>query len=252
MAHLSPDTLFVIACPVCRGHVAATGNLCGRDACCPLCANLFHVPNIDVPTPATVTAPPQPAVAEDWGRVIDKLAPPAAKTESLPSAHETPSDFLLVPQVPTEAASDPSLEPAATILPDGSPPLLEPQLVEATPAAVLPASVPEPSTAWIDTVLESADSPTDTEAAAPSAAIGEPGGFSHFGSPLLPPDDNDLVLREPIRTIRQGDTVIEIRRLTPEERKARRFRRNLMMIVIGISILMAIVIIFGVPQKPPR
>jgi len=169
-APLGPEALFVVACPVCRGQVAATGSLCGRDACCPLCASLFHVP---VPVPAATVAEPAarpgphadgPTLGEDWGPVIGQLAPPAGPDAS--AAPETrgqePADFEY-----------PEPEPAAA-------------------AARLPAA-------------------------------------------------GELVFQEPVRTVRHGSTVIEIRRLTPEERRTRRFRRNLMMIVVGVSILLLIV-----------
>jgi hypothetical protein len=164
---LGPDDLFVIACPICRGHVAAKGGLCGRDACCPLCANLFHVPFPATPPATAAPSAPRPALAEDWGGVIEQLAPP-----------------------PKHPLPKPSDQPAVD-------------------AASLPETEPTP----------------------------------------LDPAAADLVFREPIRTIRHGNTVIEIRRLTPEERRTRRFRRNLMMIVVGVSILLVIVLLFGVPKK---
>jgi hypothetical protein len=96
---LGPDALFVIACPVCRGQVAATGSLCGHDACCPLCASLFHVP---VPVTVETAAAPEPRVAEptlaeDWGGVIGQLAPPASRAASAapPAVAPEPSDFTL-------------------------------------------------------------------------------------------------------------------------------------------------------------
>jgi hypothetical protein len=49
-----------------------------------------------------------------------------------------------------------------------------------------------------------------------------------------------------------GGTLIELHRLTPREKSARRARRNLVMLVLGVSILMAIVLIFGTkPRKRP-
>ena len=143
--HLHPDALFVVACPVCQGQVAATGSLCGRDACCPLCANLFQVPfppaaAADSPREAAAppSAPGPASLGEDWGGVIEKLAPPRRQ---------------------------------------------------------------------------------------------------------LPADE--VALREPARTVHVGGEVIEIRRLSPEERRARRIRRNLLLIVVGVSILLAIVVLAG-------
>jgi len=176
-APLGPDALFVIACPVCRGRMAATGSLCGRDACCPLCASLFHVP---VPMTAETGAAPaarvalhadEPTLAEDWGPVLGQLVPPA------------------------QAGAAATAEPLA----------------------------PEPS------VFEYAE---------PEAAVAAP-------AVTAAPAAGELVFQEPVRTVRHGDAVIEIRRLTPEERRTRRFRRNLMMIVVGVSLLLLIVLWAG-------
>ena len=144
--HLQPDALFVVACPVCRGQVAATGSICGRDACCPLCANLFRVPfpPAAATAPRSEAAPPSSAsgpatLGEDWGGVIEKLAPPRRQ----------------------------------------------------------------------------------------------------------PPAD-EIAFREPVRTVQVRGEVLEIRRLSPEERRARRMRRTLVLIVVGVSILLAIVVLaFG-------
>ncbi len=243
MSTIAPDQLFVIACPVCRGHVAAAGGMCGRDACCPLCASLFHVPALTLAGAAVAPSPPSPGPAEDWGNVIEKLAPRAAKPAG---PHiEQPSDFEIPPaagQAPAPAPA-PVTEPSRPVVPDAATGPIDP--AEAF-GQFADETTPAPSADWIDEILAtpSPDEPPDV----PSA----PDGVPYLGPPLLAPADQDLEFREPVRTVRHGDTVIEIRRLTPEERRARRFRRNLMMIVIGVSILMAIVVVFGVPTKPPR
>lgn len=187
--HLQPDALFVVACPICQGQVAATGSLCGRDACCPLCANLFHVPFPPAAAAAAArdqAAPPPassrpPTLGDDWGGVIEKLAPPQGEPQ---------------------AAERPAAEPERFALPDAAP--------------VSAATAPPPAGQEL--------LPT----------VG--------GTPLTPPAD-DLAFQEPVRTVRIGGQVIEIRRLSPEERRARRIRRNLVMIVVGVSILMAIVVL---------
>lgn len=161
---LAPDALFVVACPVCQGQVAATGSLRGHDACCPLCASLFRVPFPKAEAPAREPLPQPPrrpeaagtatGLGEDWGPVIEKLAPPRREQE--PSA--------AADQVPVAA-----FEPSRT----------------------------------------------------------------------------EMAFREPLRTVQIGGEVIEIRRLSPEERRRRRFRRTLLTIAVGISILLAIVVLFG-------
>jgi hypothetical protein len=61
----------------------------------------------------------------------------------------------------------------------------------------------------------------------------------------------ELQFQEPVRTVISGDQVITLRRLTPEEKASRRARRNLVMMLAGVSILMAIVFLFGT-KRPKR
>ena len=242
---LGPDDLFVIACPICRGHVAATGGLYGRDACCPLCANLFHVP---FPATPPATAAPEPSLAEDWVGVIEQLAPPPKHPLPKPPPVAAAADEVTEATPAATAPALPALNDAFDLhdeiaavetvetnrLVTGEPgselvviePVIEP-VIEASVATPFAGPAPGPS-----------DQPAVDVASLPQT---EP-------TPL-DPAAADLVFREPVRTIRQGNTVIEIRRLTPEERRTRRFRRNLMMIVVGVSILLVIVLLFGVPKK---
>jgi hypothetical protein len=61
----------------------------------------------------------------------------------------------------------------------------------------------------------------------------------------------ELQFQEPVRTVGSGDQVIALRRLTPEEKAVRRARRNLIMMLTGVSILMAIVFSLGT-KRPKR
>lgn len=63
--------------------------------------------------------------------------------------------------------------------------------------------------------------------------------------PASPAPPRELEFHEPVTTLDCGDRVIELRRLTPEEKAARRARRNLIMLLAGVSILMTIVLVFG-------
>jgi hypothetical protein len=55
-----------------------------------------------------------------------------------------------------------------------------------------------------------------------------------------------------VRTVVSGDQVITLRRLTPEEKALRRTRRNVVMMLCGFSILMAIVLLFGTKRSKRR
>ncbi len=263
LPHLAPDTLFVIACPVCRGHMAATRSLCGLEACCPLCSNLFRVPG-----PAVTAVAPTAALAEDWGGVIEQLAPPVPKTEPPPSEVQYPRMSYVFGASKPSGPSDETVGHADAELPieqPTAPPTSEPPPPVTSDVPVVesiatsdPAPVVEPAAAIEATPVQEELTPDAAELVAAitlgdaPAVVAPPEDIPHMGPASVEPTAAELELREPVRTIRQGDTVIEIRRLTPEERRARRFRRNLMMIVIGVSILLAIVVIFGVPQKLSR
>jgi hypothetical protein len=54
---MTPNARFVIACPVCRGRVAALVGNAGRTGCCPLCAATLVVPDA---TAAAVADPEAP------------------------------------------------------------------------------------------------------------------------------------------------------------------------------------------------
>jgi hypothetical protein len=260
---IAPDALFVVACPVCQGQVAAVGTLCGRDACCPLCASLFHVPDPSAPppeaTPAaaspSATAPPPEAttapstnaatspqpeavpapveqtarhqdptpapepsgLAQDWGAVITQLAPLRKDPESAPPSSTGASIFELSGVADPLPVDDQEFTAAADTA----------EVIGVIDDAVAAQPLREPPRRAGPKPVATANLPIT-------------------GGTPLDPKAAELAFSEPVRTIRHGDSVIEIRRLTPEERQARRFRRNVLMIVVGVSILLAVVILLGV------
>lgn len=246
-----PDQLFVIACPICRGHVAATGRLCGHGACCPLCANLFRVPS-----PAPETAPAESPLSGDWGAVIEQLAPQARSVPAAPAEEPAPvPDFTFAAEMiapaaqpaPSEPETPAAAMPGGTSGPDTGPGGADetPQPFAGEPAAPEPAGGAEaPGREEIPDPF-----PTLAAGAAAPAPVVDTTGFPRTEPAALDPNASELVFHEPVRTIRQQGAVVELRRLTPEERQRRRFRRNLMMIVVGVSILMLIVLLFGVPKQ---
>jgi len=70
-------------------------------------------------------------------------------------------------------------------------------------------------------------------------------------SPAADAPAAELQFQEPVRTVVSGDQVITLRRLTPEEKALRRTRRNVVTMLAGVSILMAIVLLFGT-KRPKR
>jgi len=86
----------------------------------------------------------------------------------------------------------------------------------------------------------------------PSKPVSPPAPQNPFAEPQTPAHPNaELQFQEPLRTVGSGDQAITLRRLTPEEKAGRRARRNLIMMLTGVSILMAIVLLFGT-KRPKR
>jgi hypothetical protein len=243
-SRIPPDALFVIACPVCQGEVAAAGRIAGTDACCPLCASLFRVPH--PPSELGEDAadqPPLPAagLAEDWDDVIIKLAPPETVASEEPVVEEP---VVEEPVVEEPVVEEPVVE---------EPVVEEPFPQETPPEAIAAEDSEELSPEPVLSNPMSTEALPDeraviSEPAAAVVSVTPPEELSFLDQPPLDPAAGDLVFQEPVRTVRHGGEVIEIRRLSPEERRKRRFRRTLMMIVIGGSILLLIVIL-NLPQK---
>ena len=92
--------------------------------------------------------------------------------------------------------------------------------------------------------MQPAAESTAPESTAPESPAAEP-------APQAAPRA-ELQFQEPVRTVGSGDQVITLRRLTPEEKAVRRGRRNLIMMVSGVSILMAIVLLLGTKRTKRR
>ena len=91
---------------------------------------------------------------------------------------------------------------------------------------------------------------------APTPPPHEPAGHSGPEDSSAEPQpraasETELQFQEPVRTVGRGDQMITLRRLTPEEKAVRRARRNLIMMMTGLSILMAIVLLLGT-RRPKR
>lgn len=65
------------------------------------------------------------------------------------------------------------------------------------------------------------------------------------GTSAVPtPGGGFVTIKDTPKTIVHGDEEIEVRRLTPEEKAQRRFRRNLILGCICLAILFAVVVAF--------
>lgn len=67
-----------------------------------------------------------------------------------------------------------------------------------------------------------------------------------------PTIDPAMQFAEPARTIDTPEGTITLRRLTAKEKSARRARRNLVMLIGGLAVLLTIVFVFGTSPKTNR
>jgi hypothetical protein len=111
----------------------------------------------------------------------------------------------------------------------------------AAPSVANPAAVAalEPATTAGDSLAGSGQSTGETPGSGDLAA-----GVAD-GSAVAAAETAALRFREPVVTVGSGENVIELRRLTPEEKAQRRARRTIVMLLTGVSILLAIVLTLG-------
>ncbi len=65
--------------------------------------------------------------------------------------------------------------------------------------------------------------------------------------------NRDLEFREPVSTLETETGAVELRRLSAEEKQLRRSRRNIVMLLVGTTILIVLTAILGrEPTKKPR
>lgn len=200
---------FAVECPGCREHVGVDRDLVGRVAGCPRCHCPFVVP--------------QPDGAEAG-------APAAAERESAPA----PRSPARAPDPPLDAEHH---SPATT----GSPARDEPVVFSDPP---VPAARIRAGQAPAATTAEPAAcvSPWDaTAVAAADPPIPDPPADAHLSTS----PDATLAFHDPVKTVRSGNTQLEIRRLTPEEKRSRHARRNLLILLVGAALLVALVVVLG-------
>jgi hypothetical protein len=85
--------------------------------------------------------------------------------------------------------------------------------------------------------------PMPSAAASPVTSTPTVGKASASTGPVIIPDPQGgtYVIREPIKSIRTASgEVVQLRSLTPEEKAARRFRRNLIMMIFGLVVLLLV------------
>lgn len=61
----------------------------------------------------------------------------------------------------------------------------------------------------------------------------------------MPPSNPELQFREPVLTVGRHGHEKELRRLSAEERRVRRGRRNIVMLLVGVAVLLVIVLVIS-------
>ena len=145
-------------------------------------------------------------------------------------------------RVPVSAIADTPQQPALAA-PAASTPAAEPPARPRKHRRELTPETPPPKPASQPAPQDRQPAPQDRQPA-PEAPFAEP-------QPQAAPVPG-LQLQEPVRTVGSGDQMITLRRLTPEQRAVRRARRNMIMMLTGVSILMAIVLVFGTKRSKRR
>jgi len=198
-------------------------------------------PPQDRATPPSERLPtPRPAAAaSDRKPPSDRLPPPARPAVPSEDAHAPQQPKQPVEEAPpATAAIDDLLPPGAASLPmpqtDTPPEPSRPALVD---ALLPPGAITDGATTT--TPGEQVAIPAAPQRA-PIAMPSQPAGTIA----LPTPDGGFVALKETPKTIVHGDEEIEVRRLTPQEKAARRFRRNLILGCICIAILAAVMAFF--------
>jgi hypothetical protein len=211
-----PGAAFVVACPACSGHLGVAGRLAGELACCPLCAATFHVPHPERPD-----APPPPLSA-------------VAGVPKHPVRHVTASASTVTAWAPPPQSSS----PGPTAAWQTTPLILPTQPVTAEPAT---AGAPDAM-------------PSETSGQ-PAAVSPDPASVPVFPIPAaaggVVPAHPQLQFREPVLTVGRHGHEKELRRLSPEERRVRRGRRNIVMLLVGVAVLLVLVLVISMQGQRP-
>jgi hypothetical protein len=141
------------------------------------------------------------------------------------SAFEVPEPRLNVAPTPPAPAREIAPEP-----PPQPAPAAEPAAPAASPAAVVE---PEP--------VPAAAAEAQPAATFSSEPVAEP-----TASPV---DASGFQFREPVKVVGRGPTAIQLRRLTDEERRVRRGRRNIIFLLVGAALLIVLTLVLGTPRR---
>lgn len=189
----------------------------------------------------------------------EDLLPPGAEVDTGPSKNDspeppvpTPAADMLPPGSGDDALLPPGAEAPVPVAADDS--LLPPGADTAPVATESASSASRATTRLADDLLppgaEAAPTGPLKQVALPTAGKpDEPRGKTADGSILIPTaDGGQVAVREPVKTVSAHGEEVELRQRTPEERAARRFRKNLIIWTFGIllvGITMYVLLVMG-------
>jgi hypothetical protein len=203
-----------LGCPVCGGLFQVTRSLAGRQVSCPHCFTAVLVPEIP--------APPAMSTSGGWGG-------PTPEVETAPR-HVADARQAAEQSRPVEL--DELLPPSAPRKPHGET-KREKNVEEPLPLAAEKSPITRPAAEAEKTTARPAPSQQRPEASAAQPV-------------LIPTDDGSYIsLREPVKTVAIRGREIELRRLSPEEKERRRFRRNLVVAGVGLLALIITMLVMG-------
>lgn len=211
-----PGAAFVVSCPACSGHLGVAGRLAGQFACCPLCAATFHVPD-----PSRPDAPPPPLAAV--------VAVPRHPIRQVTASASTVTAWSPPPQAAFPGPPAAAWQTTPLVLPERE--------MDTQPHAAAAAAV---GVAGSATVVET---PVPLPAQAPEFPAVRAGAEAPLHSPLQ--------FREPVLTVGRHGHEKELRRLSPEERRLRRGRRNIVMLLVGVAVLLVLVLVISIQGRGP-
>jgi hypothetical protein len=126
----------------------------------------------------------------------------------------------------------------------------------ATPVgtAAVGEAVASHAPALVDTLLPQGSAPVDPAAAAPGQQVAIPAAPQKapalpknlpFGAVAVPTAEGYVAVREKPKVIGEGMNEMELRRLSPEEKQARRFKRNLILGVFCLIVMLVVGLIMA-------
>jgi hypothetical protein len=233
---------FQFGCPVCGGVFQVTREMGGQEISCPHCYRAVLMPEF-APAPGVEPLPEfPPSETHAIDASMDNLLPTGAAVSVNPSIGQPPGaeqrkETFELPSKPFERQDRRAfLEPSAELddlLPPGARLPIAAEPSHASEVDELPPAV--------DRKKLQQTNDDNWKRTAGSQPL-QRSGVAADGSVLIPSESGYIALREPVKTVKTRRGEVELRRLSPEEKERRRFRRNLIVWGLGLVFLIATMI----------